>query len=235
MANITFSGTGLLVGTGTSDGPATVSITFVPSVSPSPWVKVASGVALAGINVPLASTTGVNLIVVHVGFNGPGAPSVTDSQHNTYTKIIDSGTGGAGGDSALFYVSNPSVANGMTVTVPALSYGAFEVEAWSGAASVNALDKFSSFKQPTGTTFQPGSVAPLSNNELIVTGAVNAGATISGVDSGFTLVNRIGLLGSNFGSGDAYLVQATASAVNPKWTATGNIVAGTIATFKGSS
>jgi hypothetical protein len=79
-----------------------------------------------------------------------------------------------------------------------------------------------------------GSVSPNQASSLIIAGiGVASGATYS-INASFSITNSVaGVGGVNYGAAMAYLVQTSASAVNPAWTfAGGQSAAVEIAVFK---
>src|SRR5204863_2222713 len=80
---------------------------------------------------------------------------------------------------------------------------------------------------------QPGSVTPSQDNEVLVTGyGGDTNATTATIDSGFTVSDTFAYVGgSNMGGSAAYLIETTAGAKNPTWSAGVNGPA-IIATFK---
>jgi len=180
-------------------------------------------------------TTGATLLVMVCTY--ATSASVSDSKSNTWTSLTAQSNTGI--FNQIFYVNSatPTVGSGHTFTltasvsvVTAMAFNLtlaspFDVQTGSSAAS--------------GSTIQPGSITPGSNNEIIISGVTggNTMTTVS-IDSGMTIVYQQPLTGgSNYGHGAAYKVQTTAAAINPTWTfangSTANI-SSTIASFKGS-
>jgi hypothetical protein len=89
------------------------------------------------------------------------------------------------------------------------------------------------------TALATGSVTPSAANELVVTaeGQGAAGGSPFTINLGFTITDQKAQVGGQAdGGGLAYLIQTTATAVNPTWTgvSNGNMVV-TIATFKAAA
>jgi len=166
-------------------------------------------------------TSGTTLLLLYSSvYIGSGTVSVSDSKSNTWnglTNVADSR------NSRLFYAYNATVGSGHTFTISAsgasLFNGAFCIMSVSG--SLSGSDPFdvqnTNFNSDAGT-LTTGSITPSQNSELIVSGfgsaANNSAPTI---DTGFTIID------SSTGAGHdlvalAYLVQGTASSVNPTWT-----------------
>ena len=191
----------------------------------------ASGVTTSGID-----TSGADFIVVNVAWDaGAATPSITDSNSNSWT-ILNIYTA-ATHKSAMWYKQAPTVGAAHTFTASGTNvYPSMGVLAFSGSVA-------SPFDQQNGandssTTLATGSITPTENNELIVTGfgIFNPGTPVS-IDSGFTLVDSINFSSGNYyGSATAYLIQTTASAVNPTWTRTNsNHMTASIASFKAAA
>jgi hypothetical protein len=86
---------------------------------------------------------------------------------------------------------------------------------------------------------QTGSVTPSENNEVLIagTGIEGTGRTAT-INSSFTITDGIAGDGATrMGGYAAYLIQTTATAVNPTWTYSGAVtrVAANIATFKAAA
>ena len=185
------------------------------------------------------NTTGADLLIVFIT-SGSTTPSLSDSFSNTWTLIAS--ITGSHGLSYLYYCSAPTVGAGHTFTTDKTNFGTITVQAWSGSAA-SPLDQFSSFGTSTTTTVQPGSITPLSNNELIICGSFSGLVAIAEptVDSGFTIPagsGFAGVPGTNYGGEAlAYLEQTSAAAVNPTWTYASNTGDGQaiIASFKGAA
>ena len=130
--------------------------------------------------------------------------------------------------------ANPAVSSSQTFHVDCdTGYPLICVMAFSGAAS-SPLDQSSNNKVDADGGIQPGSITPSENNCLVVTGCLEAQAgDEASVDSGFAADSVGSSPGLTFGGGIAYLVQATAAAVNPTWTpVVPTYAAATIASFK---
>ena len=129
-------------------------------------------------------------------------------------------------------LANPAVSSSQTFHVDCdTGYPLICVMAFSGAAS-SPLDQSSNNKVDVDGGIQPGSITPSENNCLVVTALISTDEAPS-VDSGFAADSVALSSNVTYGGGIAYLVQATAAAVNPTWTpvASGNAAA-TIASFK---
>ncbi len=174
----------------------------------------ASNVTTSSIN-----TTGANLIVVGVAGYTLFSATVTDSKSNTWTAL----TARSGGvtRSRLWYCSNPTVGSGHTFTVssggatPALCVAAF-----SGAKATSPYEAESGATFVTTGPIQPGSITPAENGELLVASLSRAVNELPTINGGFTITNHVAYLASNhYGCDVAYLIQTSAAAANPTWTA----------------
>lgn len=165
--------------------------------------------------------------------------SISDSKGNTWT-ALNNVVGNFGSNTTIYYAENPTVGTGHTFTSGA--FGSLCVSAFSGAALSSVFDQQTaggSAAGGAGTTVQPGSVTPTQDDELIISGVGgNQYANPPTVDSGFTIpANQPTVDGVNFGSTIGYLIQTSASAVNPTWTVDGHglTVTCNIATFKAAA
>ncbi len=193
-----------------------------------------NGVTTAGIN-----TTGANLIVVGVAAYGGGTfpGTLTDSLSNTWTILTPQNSGGSN-YAVLYYCYAPTVGSGQTFTyTSSFSFPSIGVAAFSGAIA-SPFDQQNGAVAASGLTIQPGSVTPSVNNEVVLTVFSDGASGVSfSIDSGFTITDQLQKLnnGTNNqeGLGLAYIIQTTAGATNPTWTAGGSsTMAATIATFK---
>ena len=202
-----------------------------------------TGGAGAAVTTSAIDTTGSTLLVVSVSWylDGGGTLAVSDSKGNTWVQITSAifDPGSARTQTVLFYVKNPTVGTGHTFTCGgAGTYCGIFVATFSGTDTAQNVDQHNQAGSGPGTstTFQPGSVTPSQNNELIVSGLLqpsNTSQTLS-IDSGFSKTDEAPLVSGNaFGGALAYFVQGTAAAINPTWTASPAAgLAATSATFK---
>lgn len=192
---------------------------------------------------PAGNSTGATLIVVGLTdyVAGGGTPGVlSDSQSNTWTKIITSTNDvGTVYTSNLYYCVNPSTSASHTFTYTgSIRIGSLVAAFFSGNDTSAPLDTSTQNKSNSAASIQPGSITPAANNELVIThsnGWTN-GQTAS-IDSSFSIIDQLtGVQGQSGSSALAYIVQTTASAVNPTWTWTSDTgIAATMATFKASA
>lgn len=187
----------------------------------------------AGLN-----TTGADLLIAVAGYyTGGTAPSLTDSNSNTWTGQTIYPASGSGGRVRIYRCSSPIVGAGHTVTLSGTgSLPSVALIACSGSAA-SPLDAEASAAGLDGSPAQPGSITPAGNNELFVTAMASSSGdsqTFS-VDSSFTIIEtvqpsflvRVALV-------IATLIETTATAKNPtwSWTITADLYAVGQAAFK---
>lgn len=176
-------------------------------------------------------TTGANLIVV-VHNALAGGISVSDSKSNTYTNGTYYTPDYSTSYTRLAYCLNPTT--GSTTWSTTQSFQGVAVFVFSGAAAASVLDQASGNNgAASGTTINAstGTVTPTEDNELIVAGMTsNVGISDLSVNGGFTV-----LANSDIGGG-AYLIQTTATGVNPQFSWTGSSQnSAAIMTFKAAA
>jgi hypothetical protein len=181
-------------------------------------------------------TTGANLIVVGVvAFDGaPGTANLSDSKSNAYTELTAREFSSS--DLRLFYKENATVGSGHTFTFSrASSFPTILIAAFSGGKASSAFDVQNGASNGSAvTSFQPGSVTPSEDNELLIALLGFGDVAARSIDSSFAITNQHGFgTGNNIGGALAYKIQTSAGAENPTWSWVGNDVAGAaIATFK---
>lgn len=188
-----------------------------------------------GVTSPGINTSGANLIVLSVASDGGvGVVPVSDSNGNTWTQLTSFV---ATNRATLYYCFGPTVGAAHTFTASlASSFPSIVVQAWSGAAS-SPFDVQNGHAQASTTSIQVGSVTPGSANELVITGITLPSNPGLAINTGFTITDQTNLVGSqHYGAAMAYLIQTTATPVNPTWSWTsGGDGAATIATFKSAA
>jgi hypothetical protein len=181
-------------------------------------------------NVSAAVNTSGATLLVAVLTTGTG---MQDSKSNTWTQLTPQ-TGQFGSSQAIWYVSNPIVgtlhtfqdsggANLSSACIEAHdSFSAFDVE--TGASNV----------ADTGSGGSGGSLTPSTAANLMISG-IGGGPNGLTIGSGYTISDQVAVAGgSNFGSGLAYLIQASATAQNPIWSGFSTAASGICnAVFKG--
>jgi len=201
---------------------------------PSAPLVTAEAGGLNGATTSAIDTTGVTLIVVIVNWYAvtTAVATLTDSKGNTYTGLTQRGNASIA--SRIFYCLAPIVGSGHTFTVAGTStYSSIEVQGWNGNATSSVVDTQNGTGVSTSSTQQTGSVTPSENNCLIVAGMLFASSGTVSINSGFTISDQIAYSApANYGAAAAYLVQTTAGAVNPTWTATSADKVSSIAVFK---
>jgi len=183
---------------------------------------------------PAINTTGATLLVIAASaYGGMAAP--TDSKGNSWAKI-NTYTGDTQ-NVTIYYAYNPIVGASHTFSV-ARSYENIFVSAWSGTSTASTvLDAHNGYApfDVSMTSIQPGSITPAMSGELIITVLGTAtNATGYAIDSSFTILDQQ-TAALEYGA-DAYLIDANANAINPKWSwTTSQYAAACIASFKPAS
>ena len=190
-----------------------MSITFISSGSG----KTDSG----GATTSSFDSTGADLIVVGIGWY-TGALTVTDSKSNTWNALTVEETAG-NVKSILYWCSPTTVGSGHTVNVSgAGSYPSITAHAFSGTNGSPFDLESAGGNTGGGTTVQPGSLTASEANCLLVTSMGSSFAISSNtINSGFSAITTVALQsGVCQGTDTAYLIQTTATAVNPtfSWT-----------------
>jgi len=195
-----------------------------------------SNVSKSGFNSPQTTsaidTTGVDLLVVSISdYVGFGNPTLTDSKSNTW--ILAKSKSGTVSNLFIYYCHNPVVGSGHTFTATGSGATSMNVMGFSGSAS-SPLDQTNS-ATVSGGSLATGSITPSQSNELIIAvAAPTDGTSTYSVNSGFTTTYNINAgTGVNEGLISSYLIQTTATAVNPtfSWSGTGDASAA-IVSFK---
>lgn len=186
------------------------------------------------VTTPGVTTTGANLLVVIVAYYHSGTfTSLTDSKSNTWGQLTDYTFSGANGV-RVYYSTGPIVGTSHTFTITGSNiYPSITMSAWSGVSTAP-------FDKENGATgigvSQPGNVAPSEDNELIITGSADSGASTYTIDSGFTITDQLAQIGGlALSSAMAYIINGAGTSgvnVNPTWTAPAAGTAINIATFK---
>lgn len=182
-------------------------------------------------------TTGASLLIIHISqYTVPASITPSDSKGNTWVGLT--AITGSEAEGRLWYVVNPTVGTNHTFTASGIGvFSIAQIAAFSGANTSAPFDQETGAAD-AGTSGQPGSITPSENDCLLVTGLAlaNAGSTAS-INSSFTITDQEQYEGGvNEGGGLAYLIQTSASAVNPAWSWTNSIsCAMTMASFKAAS
>lgn len=190
------------------------------------------------------NTTGANFIVIGVSTNAPTGGTITDSLTgcaspcNTWIRLTAQQVGTNAG-TVLFFSANPTVGtNHVFVYTNANQYPSLAVAAFSGVATSSPKDQENGANSGASQvgSLQTGSVTPSANNELVVTSIASSGSPTFSINSSFTITDQTPS-GGGFWLALGYLIQTTATAVNPTWSlASGNqFLATDIASFKASA
>jgi len=179
----------------------------------------ASSANTTSITTAAINTVGADCIVVAVSDypGGAGTVTVSDSQGNTWTALTPYLPSG-GQQICLYYKLLPSTnaSHTFSMSCTAADYPCMMVAAFSGVAS---YDQVAGAIGGQIQSQQPGSLTPPANGALFVTALSLPDLSTPSVDSGFTITDYQPYTGgANMGGALAYLVQATAGAVNPNWT-----------------
>lgn len=173
--------------------------------------------------------TGANLLVANANafVADPSAGTMSDSTSaNTWHHLtVVNDSGGSGIETVIWYAWNASVSSTQTFSFQSTSFPGIVVHCYSGAqSSSDPFDVQNGTINAAGTTAQPGSITPGANGEVVFTGitSFNGSDTYSSIDSSFTISGNFQYNG-NMNMAGAYLIQGTAGAVNPTWTATQSV------------
>lgn len=170
-------------------------------------------------------TTGAGALFAWVASQaGAPVPDIVDSKGNQWTRW---GSSASSTNVVLtfWYCGSPtSVGTGHVISVP--NWGtitpALHVQAFA-CAPIIKLDVSSSAGNSALISSQaPGSITPTGDNAIIVTGLACGSTNPTSINAGFTLDQSTTLVGSqHYGLGSAHLIQGTAAASNPTWSANG--------------
>lgn len=216
------------------------SISRSPSASSPPTLGLVDHAS--GVGSPTSATTdamdstGANLIVLSVACDAPSTPVITDSKGNTWTPLTLSNTGGSV-KTRMYYCSDPTVGTNHTFTATG-AFCAIFAAAFAGMESPDVFDQENGATSDGTLTIQTGSVTPVENNELVITGlGLNSAGAVVSVNSGFTILDTETFgSGNNYGGALAYKIQTAAASENPTWTRINTeAMAVRIATFKSTN
>lgn len=180
------------------------------------FVTIAGSGAVSGA----LNTVGATLLVAY-GAAG-AAPTLTDSQGNTWTTDASVGGGNPPFHTDRFlYVVNPTTNAAHTFQVFGSNVG-IVVAAFDGTLTSSAFDVRAGTSGTGTTTLNPGSVTPTTPDSLILSGLGIEQNRTESINSGFTIVGK-----QNFNSGInyavvlAYKIVTGTSPVDPQWSWTG--------------
>jgi len=181
-------------------------------------------------------TSGANTLVgIFADYTGSSPTTISDSKSNIWN--MRTSYANTVVRVRIGYAFNATVGSGHNFTAAgAVSFVSFIVVALNGGdiSSPYDVENGASGTSPIST----GSVTPGSNDEILLTGIglQTSNDYASTAPSGYTLINYGANIGSAFGVSLAYLIQTTAGASNPSWTAfIGTALAANIATFKSAA
>jgi hypothetical protein len=195
-------------------------------------------------------TTGSDIIVfcaANIGAIPIQAGMFSDSASNVWTsaQLINHSDTGSGVNTAIYAIRSPTTNASHTFTFDSNAFGGgtgyptIAVFAASGSTSIDSGIVSGSDHGAIAATIQAGSITPSAGAGLIIAFvAISDGTnTLSApvaIGSGFTVADTV-LQGTHWFGESAYLIQGSASAVNPQWSWTGNLgAAAVIASFKGT-
>lgn len=193
-----------------------------------------SGGGSAGGTTSAIDTSAANFIVINVGtfFNSNQAPG--DSKGNTWTALTAQGNGN---NTQLWYCSPCVTGAGHTFTTPGAGFPSMEVAAFSGLAASPYGSQESGAMASAVTSMQPGTLTPGQINSLVIVGCtINGGSsgpyTVTG-GSVAAIDSAVETGSTNVGTIMGYVVQSTATALNPTCAWTGSAGGGAaMAVFK---
>ncbi len=179
-------------------------------------------------------TSGANfLTMVTVDYAKNSATDIiTDSKGNTWQHLNN--YSGSNANVTIWYVVNPVVGSGHSFTAKGGCVSMF-ISAWSGMSTVLPFDVQNGNGCTSCTSLSTGSVSPTTGNVLVITGYSDNNTSTLSINSGFTILDTQRNASAETG-GVAYLIQPTATTVNPSWSSVSNNYKATIiAAFKGVS
>jgi len=171
-----------------------------------------------GATTSAIDTSTAKLIVIAIAYNNGVSPTISDSAGNTWTALTATSDGSTR-STRLYYVLGPTTSATHTFTLGGTSIlGAITVTAWAATGATVSFDKEVG-GHAFGTAITVGGasvgVTPANNDSLIVTGfGFGAVASSAAASGGWTLAtNQDGAGGTNFGVGQLYQIQTTATAI----------------------
>ena len=182
-------------------------------------------------------TTAANLIAVFVAAETGGSNRTpSDSQGNTWTAIgSDLNDGGIAG--RWWYKAAPTTNAAHTFSITGTgNFCSIWVVAVSGAAA-SPLDQSNGATALASTSLATGSITPTENDELILAAIAcqqNQSGGIS-VDAGMVELNEINAAPNGENGLSAYVIQASAAAINPTFAFSASDVVAQIVSFKAAS
>lgn len=187
------------------------------------------------------NSTGADLIFLGVSRNTQAEDTITVSDTvggtpttNTWTAVpLTAGSGT--NNRALLYYTRPVTTGASHIVVwdeTRSSIPAIAVLACSGSAG-DPLDTYTSNSNTTGATLATGTITPAADNEVVVSVLSHRVTSTITIDSSFsTPVDSPFVNNVHMGVSISYLVQTTATGVNPTWTKTSGHAAALTASFR---
>lgn len=187
-------------------------------------------------------STGADLLIAVIVAPNANTSIFSDSKSNagwTARTRYPASPGAGIASVQIWYCIPTSVGSSHTITFHASTgdiNGACFFAAFSGANQSSPYDTENGANSASTTTIQPGSITPSVDNCLVITGFGGQNFTGTPAVSGgsMTLGGAFtGTGGTNRSCGIGYVIQTTATAVNPTWTMSSNGAdAASIASFK---
>lgn len=184
-------------------------------------------------------TSSADLLIAFVSsYSGGGTaiPALTDSKGNTWTALTARVDGSVIMRLQTFWCIPTSKGSGHNFSASGSGnmYVSLSVAAFSGSAASPYDSENGSISSGT-----PGTITPSQDNCLVITGIGQQGATTYSINGGFTIpsgASQAWVSSQHQGVSLAYLIQTSAAAANPAWTATNqNAIVSEIAVFKAAA
>ena len=161
-------------------------------------------------------TTGADLIVAVVSDFGTTRATFSDSKGNAWTPLPTTQLGTSAA-CRIFWTRPTSIGSGHTFTATQTnSFPSINVLAFSGGAT-SPVDQQNGATFSAVTSAQPGSITPTENNELVVSALTSDNQALSLSASGMTVSSNVTQTTNCERGALAYVIQTTATAVNPTW------------------
>lgn len=163
---------------------------------------------------PAIDSTGANLLLAPMALAAAAYTSTSDSKSNPYTNTTRYGGTSPYHTYQTYCAEADIVAVGGSHTATnALGYQRIGLLAVAGAAAL-PFDQESGGDAASSTSIQPGSITPSEDGCLLVSTVTCVGGGVITPPAGWTVVGN----NTNYAA-IAYLIQGTAAAVNPTWSA----------------
>lgn len=148
---------------------------------------------------------------------------VADSNSNSGWTLDFNETNGSNRQIMIFRCNSPaSVGAGHTAHTTGTTglFPSIDFYAFSGAIATSPLDQTSGAAAASTTSVAPGTVTPTVANELVLTAVVCAGTPSIGGGGSTTNGALLASNGNAVGLGTAWIIQTSATAFGPTWSAT---------------